>query len=307
MSERPDLTALDLLVRVAAGGSVGAAARALGLTQPHASRLLSRLERQLDLRLLERSTAGSRVTTEGEVVVAWARQALEAVDRVTSGARSLTAEREGRLRVAASLTVAEQLAPAWLARLRRESPEGLVRLEVANSEQVLERVLEGEVPLGFVESPSVPREVAATTVATDRLIVVVAPEHPWARRRDPLGPAELSTAALALREEGSGTRRTLTRALARAGSPLAGTPLELASTAALRAAALEGDLPAVLSELGVADQLATGALVEVPVVGLDLARRLRAVWLPAHRPAGLAARLLRIAREGQDRSPSSVS
>ena len=287
MSERPDLTALDLLVRVAAGGSVGAAARALGLTQPHASRLLSRLERQLDLRLLERSTAGSRVTTEGEVVVAWARQALEAVDRVTSGARSLTAEREGRL--------------------RRESPEGLVRLEVANSEQVLERVLEGEVPLGFVESPSVPREVAATTVATDRLIVVVAPEHPWARRRDPLGPAELSTAALALREEGPGTRRTLTRALARAGSPLAGTPLELASTAALRAAALEGDLPAVLSELGVADQLATGALVEVPVVGLDLARRLRAVWLPAHRPAGLAARLLRIAREGQDRSPSSVS
>ena len=73
MAARPDLVALDLLVRVAAGGSVGAAARDLDMTQPHASRLLSRLERQLGLQLLDRSPAGSRVTAEGEVVVSWAR------------------------------------------------------------------------------------------------------------------------------------------------------------------------------------------------------------------------------------------
>ena len=294
MNDHPDLVALDLLVRVAAGGSVGAAARDLGTTQPHASRLLSRLERQLGLQLLERSPAGSRVTSEGEVVVAWARQALEAVDRVSTGARSLAAERAARLRVVASLTIAEQLAPAWIARFRREQPGHQVRLEVANSEQVLERVLSGEVPLGFVESPSVPQEVSVAAVGLDRLVVVVAPEHPWARRTTPLSPAELADAELVLREEGSGTRRTLARALTH--------HLELASTAAVRAAALQGDLPAVLSELGVADQLATGALVEVPVEGLDLARTLRAVWLPSRRPAGDAARLLRIARASHEAS-----
>lgn len=302
MNDRPDLVALDLLVRVAAGGSVGAAARDLGTTQPHASRLLSRLERQLGLQLLERSPAGSRVTSEGEVVVAWARQALEAVDRVSTGARSLAAERAARLRVVASLTIAEQLAPAWIARFRREQPGHQVRLEVANSEQVLERVLSGEVPLGFVESPSVPQEVSVAAVALDRLVVVVAPEHPWARRTTPLSPAELADAELVLREEGSGTRRTLARALTRAGAPLGRHHLELASTAAVRAAALQGDLPAVLSELGVADQLATGALVEVPVDGLDLARTLRAVWLPSRSPIGDAARLLRIARASHQAS-----
>ena len=267
MDARPDLTALDLLVRVAASGSVGAAARNLGLTQPHASRVLSRLERQLGLRLLERSPAGSRVTGEGEVVVAWARQALEAVDRVSTGARSLAAERAAQLRVAASLTIAEQLAPVWIARFRREQPGHQVRLEVANSETVLERVLAGDVPLGFVESPSVPREVSVAAVGLDRLVVVVAPEHPWARRTHPLAAADLAAAELVL-----------------------------ASTTAVRAAALQGDLPAVLSELGVGDQLASGALVEVPVEGLDLSRTLRAVWLPSRRPTGDAARLLRIAR-----------
>ncbi len=296
MDPRPDLGALDLLVRVAAGGSVGAAARELDMTQPHASRLLSRLERQLGLQLLERSPAGSRVTAEGEVVVSWARQALESVDRVVTGARSLAAERAARLRVVASLTIAEQLAPAWIARFRREQPGHQVRLEVANSEQVLERVMSGEVPLGFVESPSVPQEVSVAAVGLDRLVVVVAPEHPWARRTSPLTPTELAAAELVLREEGSGTRRTLARARARADAPLGEGHLELASTAAVRAAALQGDLPAVLSELGVADQLAAGALVEVPVDGLDLSRTLRAVWLPSRRPTGDAARLLRIAR-----------
>lgn len=296
MDTRPDLVALDLLVRVAAGGSVGAAARELDMTQPHASRLLSRLERQLGLQLLQRSPAGSRVTAEGEVVVSWARQALESVDRVVTGARSLAAERAARLRVVASLTIAEQLAPAWIARFRREQPGHQVRLEVANSEQVLERVLSGEVPLGFVESPSVPQEVSVAAVGLDRLVVVVAPDHPWARRTSPLTPTELAAAELVLREEGSGTRRTLARALARADAPLGEGHLELASTAAVRAAALQGDLPAVLSELGVADQLASGALVEVPVDGLDLSRTLRAVWLPSRRPSGDAARLLRIAR-----------
>src|SRR5262245_60320824 len=119
MPARPDLTALDLLVRVAESGSLGGAARALGMAQPNASRALSRLERQLGLTLLVRTPGGSHLTTEGEVVVAWAREAVAAVDRVAIGARSLAEQRAAHLTVAASLTVAEYLAPRWLARFRR--------------------------------------------------------------------------------------------------------------------------------------------------------------------------------------------
>jgi DNA-binding transcriptional LysR family regulator len=62
MSSRPDLTALEILVLVAETGSLGAAARRVGMAQPNASRALARLERQLGLTLVVRTPAGSRVT-----------------------------------------------------------------------------------------------------------------------------------------------------------------------------------------------------------------------------------------------------
>lgn len=296
MSSRPDLTALDLLVRVAETGSLGAAARAVGIAQPNASRSLSRLERQLAVTLLVRTPSGSRITPEGEVVVAWAREALTAVDRITLGARSLAEQRAAHVAVAASLTIAEYLAPRWLARFRRAHPDLHLSLEVANSVDVVARVERGEVAVGFVESPRVPDSVSATTVSRDALVVVVDPEHAWARRRAPLSPEELVGSDLILREAGSGTRETLVRALARAGLELGPSRLELASTAAVKAAAAQGEAPAVLSELAVGADVAAGQLVVVPVAGLDLTRALRAVWLPSRRPEGALAELVRIAR-----------
>lgn len=167
MSNRPDLTALEILVLVAETGSLGAAARRVGMAQPNASRALARLERQLGLTLVVRTPAGSRVTTEGEVVTAWAREALGAMDRMILGARSLAAEQAAHLTVAASLTIAEYLAPRWLARFRRAHTDLHVSLAVGNSGEVLEQLAARKIPLGFVETPTVPRTVASTTVARD--------------------------------------------------------------------------------------------------------------------------------------------
>lgn len=296
MSQRPDLSALEVLARVGETGSLGAAARSLGMAQPNASRALARLERQLGLRLVLRTPAGSRLTTEGEVVVAWARDALTAMDRVVLGARSLAAARAAHLTIAASLTVAEYLAPRWLARYRATHPDLHVSLAVGNSHEVLGQVHAGQVPVGFVETPVLPRSVASTVVARDALVVVVSPGHPWARRRRTVTPGDLVAGDLALREEGSGTRDTLVRALAEAGVPLGDNRLELASTAAVKAAAAEGAAPAVLSELAVTAEVAAGTLVVVPVAELDLGRALRAVWLPERRPEGAAADLVRTAK-----------
>ncbi|RYU13483.1 LysR substrate-binding domain-containing protein [Nocardioides iriomotensis] len=294
MSSRPDLGALDLLVRVAESGSLGAAAREVGIAQPNASRSIARLERQLGVALLTRGPTGSRLTTEGSVVVEWARDALAGVDRVVVGARSLAAQRSPHLTVAASLTVAEYLAPTWITRFRQAHPDLRVSLAVGNSEEVLGRVLAGDVPVGFVEAPTVPRTVRSTTVASDALVVVVAPRHQWAGRRRPLRPDELAETDLVLRETGSGTRQTLERALRRAGVALGESHLELASTAAVKVAAATGAAPAVLSDLAVASEIATGTLVAVPV-DLDLSRSLRAVWPAGLALAGPAADLVRLA------------
>ena len=294
---RPDLRSLELLVALAEAGSLSGAGRVMGMAQPNVSRALSRLERQLSVQLVTRTPSGSSLTPEGVVVLEWARAALDAVDRVTIGAKSLAAQEETSLRVAASLTVAEYLAPSWLARLRRARPDVRVSLAVSNSDLVLEQVISGEVDLGFVEAPTVPRTVSSRVVARDELVVVVGPAHPWVSRLDPVGPTELATTDLVMRESGSGTRQTLERALRVAGVRLGDSHLELASTAAVKSAAAAGDNPAVLSELAVASELGTGSLIRVPVEGLRLGRRLRAVW-PAGVPlGGIAAELVALAAE----------
>ncbi|KQY57025.1 MULTISPECIES: LysR family transcriptional regulator [unclassified Nocardioides] len=296
-TDRPDLTALELLVRVGELGSLGGAARALDMAQPNASRAIARLERQLRVVLVHRSATGSRLTTEGSVVAEWAREALAGVDRVVVGARSLADDHKPHLTVAASLTIAEYLAPNWLARLRRHHSELQVSLDVGNSHDVLDAVLAARVPLGFVESPYVPRTVGSTIIRHDRLVVIVAPDHPWARRRRPVTAAELSATHLILREAGSGTRDTLEAALARAGHRVSELEMELASTAAVKASVAAGTAPAVLSELAVASEVSSGSLVSVPLdEELDLGRPLRAVWPRSSRPTGVAADVVRIAR-----------
>ncbi len=71
--------------------------------------------------------------------------------------------------------------------------------------------------------------------------------------------------------------------------------LEMSSTTAIKAAAIGGIGPAVLSAHAVAADLATRALVRVEVTDLDLARALRAVWPQGRTPRGPASDLLTIA------------
>jgi DNA-binding transcriptional LysR family regulator len=291
MSELPDLESLRLLVDVDRLGSLGQAARAGGIAQPSASKRISLLERRLGLPLLERTPRGSTLTPQGAMVSAWATQVLSAAEELMRGVEAVRHGRAAHLHIAASMTVAEYLLPRWLGELQSRESAVQVGLDVQNSAEVA-KLVGGGVELGFVEGPSVPAGLTSRVVATDRLVVVVAPGHPWARRRTPLLAAELAATPLVVRERGSGTRETLDLALA--GHAVAAPRLELGSNTAVKGAAREGAAPAVLSGYAVETELATGRLVEVATQGIDLERRLRAVWRRGSTPTGPAATLLKI-------------
>ncbi len=290
----PDLETLELLVAVAETGSLGQAAARQGISQPSASVRMRTLERRLGVRLLVRSPSGSQLTSSGLVVTDWARSVLDQAYALVEGAAALRTRRPDRLRVTASLTIAEHLVPGWLVALRDVDPGVHVELNVANSTHVIERLRAGEADLGFIEGRGAPRDLHSRAVGRDRLVVVVAPGHPWSRKRRPLRPIELATTPLLLREAGSGTRETLEAALAPSGG-VAEPALELGATAPLRAAAVSGTAPAVLSALAVADEIAAGRLVEVPSE-LPLDRILRAVWPRGRELPATALLLLKVAR-----------
>ncbi len=293
----PDLAIFELLVAVGDKGSLSAAARELGMAQPNASRALARLERQLGLPLLNRTPAGSTLTDHGRLVEHWAREALEATNKLLVSAAALRSERSAEFAVAASMTVAEHLAPAWMSEFLRRHPEVRLHLQIQNSHDVIEQLIAGTLELGFIESPSVPAGIHSAIVAHDDLVLVVAPDHPWTRKRRPLTPAELAATPLIVRESGSGTRTTLDLLLA-SYDPV--PPLmELSSASAVRVSVASGAGPAVMSLLAVDSAVRAGDLVIVPVPDLDLRRTLRAVWRSPAKLTGPAHELVEIARRSQ--------
>ena len=299
----PDLPALELLLAVANGGSIGAAAKAHGISQQAASARLRRLEVLVGLTVLDRSPRGSALTDHGRAVAAWAGQVVAAAAELDDGVAALRNAGSARLRLAASMTIAEHLVPRWLVSLRSQTPAGqrppTVTLTATNTDAVLALTRQQSVDLGFIEGPGVPTGVAHRVIGTDRLVLVVAPGHPWARRRRPVSAAELATTPLVAREPGSGTRSFLEQALQNAvgmHNPIAEPVMEFGTATAVREAVRAGIGPAVLSSLAVDIDLNERLLIAVPVADLPLTRQLRAVWPRASRlPAGPARDLIAIA------------
>lgn len=290
----PDLVVLELLTGVDDHGSLSASARTAGVAQPNASRMIKHLERRFGTPLLERRPAGAVLTPHGRVLAHWARRVLDNAEDLLEVADGLSSDRGAQLTVSASMTVAEHLMPRWLGRFRGEHAEVGLHLRVRNSAVVFDEVADGTCDVGFVETPTVPPSLHSTTVAEDRLVVVAPAAHPWARRRTPLTVSELAATPLVVREPGSGTRVTLDIALQE--YPRAEPLLESGSAAAVRTSVLAGVGPAVLSSLAVSDQVRSGELRVIEVDGLDLSRRLRAVWRPPRQLSGPAGDLVALAR-----------
>lgn len=295
MTRELDLQAMRLVVHLDELGSLGAAGRALQISQPAASACLRSFEARWQIRVAERSPRGTRLTPDGVTVASWARDLLHQVDTLRGGLRALSGRQSDDgtvLPVAASLTIAEFVLPRWLGQLRSALPGIHPRLQVANSNQVPDLVRSGACEIGFVETTVVPDDLLRTVVGTDRLVIVVRADHPWARRSVPVNREQLLEAEFVVREEGSGTRDTFERALA--ARPR--VAMVATSTTAMVGAALAGVGPAVVSPRAVTSSIEQGQLVVVDHE-LDLVRPLTALWRGTLSQA--AQTLLSIARTAQ--------
>ena len=183
----PELASFEVFLTIAETGSLGRAARELGMTQQAVSRRLAYMEAQIGVTLAVRTTRGSELTPAGLIVAEWASRLLEVANEIDAGLGSLRKEGRERIKVAASQTIAEQLMPHWLLSLQAEATRrgGVVAqvvLTATNSEHAIASVRDGTVDLGFVENPGTPKGLGSCVVGQDELVIVVPPGHKWARR-----------------------------------------------------------------------------------------------------------------------------
>ena len=272
------LRSFALVVRL---GGLGAAARATGVSQPALSRALRELERHVGLQLLERGPRGLRPTPIGRELFEHAQSIVAAerdAERLISGAVGL---HHGLLHVGASTTIATYVLPRAIAQFAREYPGIEVRLISAHT-RVLEQMLRRyDVDLALAEAPPNDPRIVATPWMHDEMVVIAAPDHALATRRN-LAPEALAGERFVLRELESGTREIVLHGLAAAGL-VPRSSVAVDGTEVIKQMVASGFGVAVVSRLAVQDQLQSGRLCILDVPRLLLTRPFTRLALPGSR------------------------
>src|SRR5215510_2676223 len=212
------LRQLEVFLAIAREKSFSLAARKVHSSQPTLSEHISELERELGKHLFFRR--GRRrvvtVTEAGRVFQQFAERAVSAVEGARQALAELDGLAHGSLLIGASTTPGLYVLPRIIAAFRAKYPGVDVKLQIANSRAVEERVRERELDLGIVGGHALrPGEECLTAGMRDELVLIVSPEHAWARRRE-ISPDALTDYPLLMREEGSATRGVTERTLQQA-------------------------------------------------------------------------------------------
>ncbi|MCU5782096.1 LysR family transcriptional regulator [Alcanivorax balearicus MACL04] len=265
---RYTLRQLEVFLAVAHHENVSRAARDLNMSQSAASGALKELETQFDIKLFERAGKKLRLNELGRQLWPRAEALLGQARDLESG---LQAHQElGRLKVGATLTIGNYLAVNIMARYMAEQPGAQVKLEVANTATIVDRVLAFDLDLGLIEGEINHTDLELLPWREDELVVFCAPDHPLAKQ-ETLSDQDLLAATWIVREPGSGTRQTFERAM-HGLLPGLKLSLELEHTEAIKRAVEAGLGISCLSRVSLREAFRRGSLVPLTVPGRDFSR-----------------------------------
>ena len=215
---RMELRQLRYLEAVARHRHFSRAAEELHVAQPALSRQVKRLEDELGVRLLERTTRAVRLTEAGELAVARARAALDEADAIREELDELRGLVRGTVAIGALLPAGELDVPALLARFNREYPGIEIEFREGTAGDMHRLLLSGELDAAFAfELTPPPTGLERLRLSREELVLVMARGHPLAGERG-LPIASLDGEPLIAFRQGSAARHALDRALVAAGA-----------------------------------------------------------------------------------------
>lgn len=127
-----DWSLVQAFLAVSEVGSLSAAARVLGSSQPTVGRQIHAMEEQLGAELFQRHDKGLTLTETGEAMLPAARAMRQAIHEIELRAAGKAATLEGAVRITSSVVVGTEHLPPILARIRREEPRIELELHVSD-------------------------------------------------------------------------------------------------------------------------------------------------------------------------------
>lgn len=274
-----NLTHVRSFLAVLDGQGFRAAARELKLSPSTLVDHINQLEAELAAPLLVRKRGGFAPTAQGLAFLPLARALVATAERafdVVSGCP---------LRIAAASNVGIYLLQSILASFK-QTEEFPTELWIGRNPDVAERIAGGRADVGLMEWWDDRRGFLARTWRREPLVVIVGRSHPWASRAS-AHVADLLGERMLGGEPGTGTG-TLLRQVIGTNAERIETVNGFGSTEAVKRAVRAGLGVSLVLASSVADEVAAGHLVALPLADADLVKEIKLI-VPAPLPATSAA------------------
>jgi len=212
--ELRQLTYFDAIVRY---GGFTRASEQLHIAQPAISAQIRRLEAELDVQLLTRSTRRVTLTQAGELLWTHARRVLAELDAARAGLDQLAEVLVGRVRIGDVEALDPFDLPGTLAEFHTRYPGVELNLRSGRLQQLLDGLDADDLDLAFGPvPPQLPDRFSTQRLFSEELVIVTAPDHPTRRQRT-ISLKTLRDEPFICLPPDTGLRRILDQAAAPAG------------------------------------------------------------------------------------------
>lgn len=287
------LRQLESFLAVAREGSFSVAAQRLHLSQPTLTEHVQELEREIGKRLFTRRYRQVVLTEAGRVLEPYVSRIMTTLESGAQAVAELDGLQHGSLLLGASTTPGIYVLPRIIGQFRATYPGITLSLQIANTRTIEERIRATHLDVGVVGGHLLGAgEQCLTAGLVDELVLIVAPDHAWAKRGT-IGIGRISEQPLLIREQGSATRHLTERALPQAGTQYRVT-MELDHTEAIKQAVMAGVGVSLVSAHAVRREIAAGHLSSVRVRGLALRRHFHVIHAQGRPLSGSAQAFVRL-------------
>jgi DNA-binding transcriptional LysR family regulator len=212
-----EIRQLRAFLAIADARTFTAAAKRIHYTQAALSMQIKQLEKEVGVPLFTRMPRRVVLTEAGERLHERALLIMREHDAALAELAELAGAEHGRLRVgSASGMVSADALPAILKRLRRAHAHAEVSVTSGTSDELVGKILTGELDAAFVSLPVQARNVETELMSQDQLVAIASPRHKLAGQRV-VSAFALAGEKLILGERGGNTRRLIDEFFAEAG------------------------------------------------------------------------------------------
>ncbi|EEX91545.1 LysR family transcriptional regulator [Vibrio orientalis CIP 102891 = ATCC 33934] len=276
MATNISLKQLKVFITITQHETLTSASEALFLSKAAVSMALSELEKQIGHSLFDRVNNRLILNQEGQKLLPLADELIERaqdIEQLFDNDQTLT----GELKIGASDTIGNQVAPYLLRDFRAETQHTSQSLFISNSALICEKLIDYELDLALIEGKTLHPQLISTQFSEDEMCIVSAPNDPLASRQ-PLTIGALENSDWILREPGSGSREFFLRTVAPRIEHWQES-FQLNTTEALLNSVSAGLGLGCLSKLAAEPAIRDGRVVELKL-SLDMKRRF---WLLVHK------------------------